>query len=200
MEGCHRRMGDVWLPNQVVSCHIMRQCFVVLEENWSSFFEFGDEYSLLRIAQSACVLIAGYFAGLRGEEIGKANLTGLLEDWDTAVRHPKHPHVPFMLAGRFKGTKKEVRFYQPLCCVTEDGFEIAKWFHRYLGCLLKKEITRGPLFPGKHPGLGMLISELNTGFFMVLREVQRKYPSLISDNLDVTMAFSVERSLRRGAT
>ena len=35
---------------------------------------------------------------------------------------------------------------------------------------------------------------------MVLREVQRKYPSLILDNLDVTTAFSVERSLRRGAT
>ena len=46
----------------------------------------------------------------------------------------------------------------------------------------------------------MLISELNTGFFMVLREVQKKYPSLISDDLDVTTAFSVERSLRRGAT
>ena len=89
----------------------MRQCFAVLEENWSSLLEFGDKYSLLCIARSACVLIAGYFAGLRGEEIGKATLTGLLEDWDTAVWHPDHPHVPFMLGGGFKNTKKEVRFY-----------------------------------------------------------------------------------------
>ena len=46
----------------------------------------------------------------------------------------------------------------------------------------------------------MSINKLNTGFFMVLQEVQRKYPSLILDDLDVTTAFSVEQSLRRGAT
>ena len=68
MQGCHRRMGDVWLPDKAVSHYVMRASFELLEEAWA---ELGhDKHYLLRISKTACILIAGYFVALRGEEIG----------------------------------------------------------------------------------------------------------------------------------
>ena len=137
MQGCHRRMGDVWLPDKAVSRYVMRASFELLEEAWA---EFGhDPYYLLRISKTACILIAGYFAALRGEEIGKASLDRILEYWEESTSHPVHPYVPFTLVGRFKGVDGLKLFVQPLAAVTEDNCQIGLWFRRYLYLLIKRE-------------------------------------------------------------
>lgn len=197
MQGCHRRMGDVWLPDKAVSRYVMRASFELLEEAWA---ELGhDEYYLLRLSKTACILIAGYFAALRGEEIGKASLDGILEYWRESMQHPIHPYVPFTLVGRFKGVDGLKLFVQPLAAVTEDQFQIGLWFRRYLSLLRKRGISTGPLFANQK-GKPMSISELDVDFHRILMEVQRTRASVIPDHVKIEEVYSTYRSLRRGAT
>ena len=77
MSGCHWRMGDVWLPDKAVSRYVFGACFLVLEKDWHDIWEHDkkDYFALHRVATAACVIIVGYFGGLRGEEIIKIDLT-----------------------------------------------------------------------------------------------------------------------------
>ena len=54
MLGCHRRMGDVWLPDQPITMKIMEVCLSELEENWTLFE--GDPFGRKRTALVACIL------------------------------------------------------------------------------------------------------------------------------------------------
>ena len=60
-------------------------------------------------------------------------------------------------------------------------------------------MTKGPLFQNES-GKGMLISELDVLFHLVLLGVQRKFASVIPDHVNVEEAYSTFRSLRRGAS
>ena len=194
MQGCHRRMGDVWLPDKAVSRYVMRASFELLEEAWA---EYGhDPYYLVRISKTACILIAGYFAALRGEEIGKASLDGILEYWEESTKHPVHPYVPFTLVGRFKGVDGLKLFVQPLAAVTEDDCRIGVWFRRYLSQLRKRGIVTGPLFANQK-GKPMSISELDVHFHGILLEVQWTRASVIPDHVKIEEVYSTFRSLRR---
>ena len=77
MSGCHRHMGDVWLPDKVVSRYIIVACFCVLEKDWNDIWEHYKEgyFALHWLAKASCVIIAGIFGGLQGEEINKIDLT-----------------------------------------------------------------------------------------------------------------------------
>jgi hypothetical protein len=60
-------MGDLWLPIRAVSRHKLVACFEILEERWTIFDK--DLVGRDMVASTACIIIAGYHGGLRGEEI-----------------------------------------------------------------------------------------------------------------------------------
>ena len=82
--GCHRRMGDIWLPNKAVSRYVIDGCFRVLERDLSDIWDRdkNDVFALWRVATAACVIIAGYFKGLQGEEINKVDLSVTQKHWE----------------------------------------------------------------------------------------------------------------------
>ena len=100
MQGCHRRMGDVWLPNRAISQYEMKACFEILENQWNG--SQLDKYRLKQTATTGCILIAGYFGGLRGEEINKVDAGGMTKHLEESVGNANHPHVSLMLSGTFK--------------------------------------------------------------------------------------------------
>lgn len=197
MQGLHRRMGDLWMPNKATSRYVIRGCFTVLDHNWD-FFGI-DNYSKLSISRAACIIITGYYGGLRGEEIGKAYLGAIRYFWNEGISHPDHPHVPLILAGSFKGETGIKLFCQPLAAITRDGRNLESWFSRYVSCLQNCNITSGPLF-WNDKGSAMSVAELDIPFHAVLLEVQRRFESIIPDSVKVEEEYSVNRSLRRGAT
>ena len=75
--GCHCRMRDVWLADKAVSRYVIDGYFLVLEKDWSEIWDHDkdDVFTLRRVAMAACVIIAGYFGGLPGEEINKVDLS-----------------------------------------------------------------------------------------------------------------------------
>jgi hypothetical protein len=197
MKGCHRRMGDVWMPDRPVTIQELLKCLDLLEDDWVTFEK--DDEGRLKAANLACMLITGFFAALRGEEIIRADVGAIRKYWDEAIGWPGAEHVPLMLAGRFKRETGEKLFCQPLAAKTKSGIDIRRWFHRYLMMLEKAGIKSGPMFRGKK-GSRASTAELDILLHRILERVQKKWPSLIPDTVNVKEEFSVYRSLRRGAT
>jgi len=90
-------------------------------------------------------------------------------------------------------------FCQPLAAVTKDGVNVSIWFSRYMTSLNVAGVTAGPLF-ATDKGKPMSIGELDVLFHALLKDVQLKYPSVISPEIDVKAEYSVYWSIRRGAT
>ena len=194
--GCHRRMGDVWKPNRALTQPILAACFRILEDEWKT-----PKLTLERkrkISLTACLLISGYFGSLRGEEINRIHLGLIRRDWEEAVVYAGAPHVPLCLLGQFKRQVGEKTFLQPLCTITEDGFQIGSWFQRALVTLNRLNVTKGLLFSNGKGGRAS-IAEMDVLLYSVLERVQLKFPSILPDSVIIEDEFSVYRSLRRGS-
>lgn len=202
MLGMHKRMGDVWIPDRAVTLAEVHSIFSLLEDDWNTFE--GDTRGRYDVALSAVMTLAGFFGGLRGEEITRVDVSSLLHHWREAITFAGAPHVPLMLAGRFKREIGEKLFCQPLAPVTKSGIRIQLWFERLLIVLRTARVTRGPLFrvsgrvPGTHKRAS--VGDLDAMFHPLLRRVQEVWPSVIPDEVKIEEAYSVGRSLRRGST
>ena len=122
----------------------MKACMDVLEDSWHK--PESDLNQQLEVPMAACLIISGYFGGLRGKEISKANLGAMRLHWKELVGYQCHPHVPLVLCGRFKGQIGEKLFCQPLVCGTDGGCPIEMWFVCLMKGLAKKCRLLGSLF------------------------------------------------------
>jgi hypothetical protein len=202
MKGCHKRMGDVWVPDRALTVKELTCALSLLQEDWITFR--NDIQGKKETCLMASTLISGFFAALRGEEIVRVDLGAMRKHWNEGVNHPEEPHVPLMLAGRFKREVGEKLFCQPLGMESKSQVLIALWFHRALDVLGKLGIVSGPMFrvPGKKSGSYKRASmgDLDPSFHRVLKRVQNRWPSIIPDTVNVAEEYSIFRSLRRGAT
>ena len=195
--GCHRRMGDVWKPNKALTRVELSACFTIFDLEWNSTKE-SDWDKRLRISNTACLLISGYYGALRGEELSRIHLGMIRANWNEAIRYPLARHVPLMLVGRFKNVKGQVVFCQPLATTTNDGFNIIQWFHRCISAHAAGGMGSGLLFRNEQ-GNKLSLAEMDTWLHDILHKVQQKFPSVIPDATQIEDEFSVYRSLRRGA-
>jgi len=193
--GAHRRMGDNLKPDKPLTAPILRASFSLLDAKWEAYK--GDPDGLLNTALTACMLLASYFAALRGEEVVRVDLGGMLGHWNESMNH-EVKHVPLMLAGRFKQVTGEKVFCQPLAHTTKGGMNIAKWFERAFKLYEEKGVRSGPLFRTSK-GKRACIGDLDVKLRALLREVQTKYPNVIGDAENLN-DYSMGRSGRRGAT
>ena len=113
------------MPDKATSWQVIRVSLKICEDMWMGAE--GDDYARMRATRVECVIIIGYFAALRGEKIGKADLGAMIKYWDKGMGHPDHPHVLLMLSGRFKGETREKIFCQPLEHVRDRGYNISFW-------------------------------------------------------------------------
>jgi hypothetical protein len=144
MRGCHRRMGDVWIPDRALTIRELLCCQTLLENDWELFK--GDAHGKLKMALTAVSLIGGFTAALRGEEIVRMDLGAIRKHWNESMEHPDAPHVPLMLAGRFKREVGEKLFCQPLSLESKSGLKIRLWMFRLMGAYDALKIVDGPVF------------------------------------------------------
>lgn len=196
IRGCHRRMGDVWLPDRPITAIEMNKSLEIMETDWSDAV--NDPGGRTQTATTACIFLAGYFASLRGEEIGKVDLGAMRNNWKEALSYPSAPHVPLMLAGRFKREIGEKLFTQPLAPTTASGAKIQVWFERLLRCLDTHGLRTGLMFRNDK-GRKLSIAEMDKMVHAILMRVQRKWPSVIPANVNVKEEYSSYRSFRRGS-
>jgi hypothetical protein len=122
MKGCHKWMGDIWIPDRALTMRELLCCQTLLEDDWAIFK--GDKEGRLKTALTAMMMIDGFAATLRGEEKVCMDLGAIRKHWDEAMEHPDAPHVPLMLAGRFKSEVGEKLFCQPLAPESKLGLKI----------------------------------------------------------------------------
>lgn len=55
-----KRLSDVWKPNKALTRVELSACFTILELEWNSTEE-SDWEKRLKISNTACLLISGYY-------------------------------------------------------------------------------------------------------------------------------------------
>ena len=202
MQGMHKRMGDIWIPDRAITIHEVLIAMSILEEDWNSMVEVGDIRGMERAALTAVMVIAGFFGGLRGEEITRIDIGLIRKHWEEAIT-AEDKHVPMMLNGRFKKETGEKVFCQPLCVKTKTGVEILLWFKRCIFATERRGISKGPLYRLRRT-TGKIaratVGDLDFLFVSLWKRVQEKSPKTIPASVDVADEFSISRSARRGAT
>jgi hypothetical protein len=202
MRGCHRRMGDIWIPDRALTIQELLCAQTLLENDWELFE--GDAHGKLKTALTAVSVIGGFAAVLRGEEIVRMDLGAIRKHWNESMEHPDAPHVPLMLAGRFKREVGEKLFCQPLALESKSGLKIWLWMFWLIGSYDALKIVDRPVFrtAGKGPGTirRAQIADLDPMMHAVLKRVQLSRPNVIPDSVDVKSEYSMFRSVRRGST
>ena len=197
IRGCHRRMGDVWLPDRPVLIPEIRGALEILEEDWATCA--NDPVGQISAGLTACLIISGFFAALRGEEIVRIDAGAMIHHWNESFNYSEAPHVPLMLVGRFKGELGEKVFTQPLAHVSASGITIMVWFWRTLGLLRQHGRGSGALFKNEKNKRAS-VAELDVMLHAILKRVQARWPNLVPDHIKVQDEYSSLRSFRRGAT
>jgi hypothetical protein len=204
MKGMHKRMGDVWIPDRPLTIGEIKASLQILEEDWKLYLKVHDGHGLQKAGLTAIVLISGFFAALRGEEIVRIDIGSMRHHWTEAMGCADGKHVPLMLAGRFKRETGEKLFCQPLATESKSGVKIAEWFHRTLWILGKLGTESGPMFRSESKGGSKYkkasVGDLDHLLHSILGRVQKNRPEIIGASVDVMEEYSASRSMRRGAT
>ena len=216
MAGCHRRMGDVWIPDRAVTLDEVHCGLRILEKEWESF---PQGQRRLEVALTGALIVIGFCAALRGEEIPQVDVGLIRKYWEEGIHCPAVSHVPLALAGRFKQTDGTFRLYvQPLAEKSSSGIEIRKWIERSIRELHLRKVTHGPLFRRVSKtskggnGPWRLISTPKSEFLEKIRRIKFFYAQFIficavfnynpafqpkSANLGLTMHISLASSRDR---
>ena len=201
MAGCHRRMGDVWIPDRAVTLDEVHCGLEILEGEWKKS---PQGQRRLELALTGALVVIGFCAALRGEEIPQVDVGLLRKYWMEGINYTPAPHIPLALAGRFKQTDGTFRLYiQPLAIKTGSGIEIRVWIGRAIKELELRKVTSGPMFrqtdkTGKTRRA--LVGDLDHLFHGLWKRIQHRRPDLMADNIKVDEVYSARRSFRRGAT
>ena len=187
------------MPDHPLTKELLDACFQLLDAKWEVFE--GDHVGRKNTALLACMLISGYYGALRGEEVNRVELGGINKYWDEAIsRSDDKKHVPLVLGGTFKRETGMKFFTQPLAYTTKSGRCLGEWFERIRKLYKEEGVVTGPLFRNETKVRRASIAEMDVPLHALLREVQRKFPNLIPDNVRIEDSYSMYRSTRRGAT
>jgi hypothetical protein len=197
--GCHKRMGDVWIPDRAITIDELQAALGILDKDWDRVKDLGTE-ERLGVAVQGVLFSTGFASGLRGEELPRIDIASLRKHWSEAVNHPRICHIPLCLKGRFKRQVGEKTFVQPLAYETKSGIKIGVWMKRLLRAYQELGIHSGPLFRKGKGVQRAKVTDLDMVFWDVLYRVQETLPHIISPSVIIHEEYSVMRSLRRGVT
>lgn len=196
-KGCHKRMGDIVIPDRALSVDILVEIFNSLEGEWGAVMTDRERW---RLALEGCFYIISFVCALRGEEVPLTNLAGIREHLEESGRH-KAPHVLVALLGRFKNEHGDSNYHLlPIVNVTHSGLEPRKSIERGVVWCERMGYTRGPLFKDLETGEKLKASAFEAQFFRRLVSIQNSRPDLIGAGVDIEEQYGVSRSFRRGAT
>jgi len=203
MQGMHKRMGDVWIPDRALTLDEVLHMLLILEEDWATMA--NDDVGRLQCALLACAILGTFGNGLRGEELIRTELGEIRKYWEESLGHPTTPHVPWVMSGRFKQVVGEKLYFQPMAIRSKSGLEYKRWLERMIYSYKQFGVTTGPVFRvagGKtgSPVRRSSVGDLDPPFHDLLKRVQERFPNVIHESVNVEDEYSLRRSGRRGST
>jgi hypothetical protein len=145
--GMHNRMGDKVVQDFGLSRGVVQKLQEVMEGEWIGAE--NSEVKKMEIAQLAVFVVVGYARALRGEEIPKLEITGLLKHFaEGGKTEPKH--VMLSVMGRLKQEDGERQHFLPVAAVTKSEIKIREWTRRLIELKVKCRHAQGFLFRRKN--------------------------------------------------
>lgn len=180
------------MPDKATTIDKIHHSYLLLDEDWLKYAD--DPNMRLQTALTAMILVGGFSGALRGEELPKIDLGAIRKYWQEAVLHPRTPHVPLVLTGRFKMTEGEKLFFLPLACRSASGIDNRLWTHRAIEAYGKLGVTSGPLFRVAQKGPKVKrssVGDLDVLFHGILLRVQERWPQVLPPSTRVQDEISV---------
>ena len=193
--GLHKRMGDVVKSDYAVTSEIVKELLEQLDSEWEVA---SCDSERKRIADMGLVIAAGFLCGLRGEEIMKVDLGGLMKYLDPGRDHATCPHLIVALLGRLKGETGERYHMMVMSRVSRSGIVGGIWADKVVEVNRRNGRTKGHVFTKGRAGQAK-IGDFEDEFINRLEGLRLIRPGLFEPGIDIAAAYSLLRSLRRGS-
>jgi hypothetical protein len=195
LEGCKKRMGQDWRPDQAVTPVIMLALLAHLD---TLVVNSPDAHTTYTLMMAGAFYTASYVLSLRGPEGLLLDLEGLLEERN---RDPSQ-YIVVALWGKIKGEHHERSHLLPSVNLTGSGIEVRRWIDQAVLLAQSSGRSRGPLMLDKL-GKKITSAKLNEIFHEALislfRSGEVEFPSVIKTEEDIRERFNIFRSMRRGS-
>ena len=199
LNGMRFRIGERLRQDLALTPEIIVEVLSICEEQWTLAQEGGFHDLAKAEVEIACFFILSYAGGLRGFEVPKVVVHGLVDQFVEQEEDGRPPHVGVPLRGRFKGregiTSNLIIF---LVQRTNSGVEVGRWLKRMVNTLEREGITSGWMFRGDN-GAQAQASFFRPRFYEKLLEAKERSPHLFAPGVDVMEDYGHIRSCRRGA-
>ena len=194
--GTKYRTGQIRKQNEAFTPDIVHALDKVSQEMWEKSL---DETEKKRLEELMSYVIMEFCGNLRGEEVPRLSLSGLLTFWEETIAAPE-PYIMLTLHGKFKGDGEIHRWHCiPIPIHTRTGLPVMKWIRRLIRRIVVKEgRSHGWVFADP-TGRPRKLSYYDPFLLERLDEVKTHFKGVISQATPVE-DFSLWRSGRRGAT
>jgi hypothetical protein len=193
-EGCKKRMGQDWRPDQAVMSELMVELLRAVESRMRGS---KSESEVIQWTLAGGYFALCFVASLRGSEGLLLDVEALLEKADTS-----ESYVIFPLLGRVKGESHSRHHLLASVNVTASGIQVRTWHGRITYMSRLQGRTRGPAFVDEHQRQSSS-QQMNRRFHTCLVDCWSSHPSLFPPNItseaNVWEKYDVFRSMRRGS-
>ena len=196
VEGCERRMGNVWKPNEAFNTTLLLTVIDYanerLEENISA-----TENDRWLVFITYCVIT--YTLSLRGTEGFYLDLCGLIRFQDSGSE--RHFIIP--LLGQVKGEHHDRCHLFPCIKKTSSGIPVFDWVTRLREHKKSLGFIDGPAI-SDHKGKVLSCSNIDDSLHEILGDIWHSSPHLFPDTIkrkeDLAERYQAFRSFRRAST
>ena len=99
-------MGDAWILNRAIMADESKVALAILEEDFCSR---GDDEQEVEVCLTGSLIVTGYMAVLRGEEITQIEVALMRKCWSEGTYYKREPHILLTLVGRFKQNFRNIQ-------------------------------------------------------------------------------------------
>ena len=195
LQGCKRRMGQDWRPDQAVSSELMGELLREVDSRISSSSSLQEAANWVT---AGAYFVSCYVLSLRGSEGLLIDLGGLK---DYLTRDPPE-RVTVTLLGKVKGEHHVRHHVLPAVSVTSSGLPIKSWIKKLVAVRSREGRRDGPAVCGPN-GEVLETSMLNDLFHEALIAIYERQPGLFLADIkgpeDIESKYNVFRSFRRGS-
>ena len=194
-EGCKKRMGHDWRPDQAIEPRLLKQVLAQIE---LAILRSADEEHRFDLVITGAFLTICYVVSLRGPEGFLLDLEGMNDLWNDEPLE----HTVICLWGQVKGKTAERPHALASVNVTGSGIAVRVWIYRALTACRSQGRTTGPMM-WNTKGNPYTSAKINEIFHFFLEEVFERnpklFPATIKSKEDINNDYNIFRSMRRGS-
>jgi hypothetical protein len=197
MEGLHKRVGEIRMPDKILGIEEVHAIDRTLERE---FKHARTRTERKRISEMGTWLIGGVCTGLRGEEMLLIDLFGTAKSVAQFMKvDAPDPHFKFVILGRTKGVQEDGHKFAIPCVKETQGTHLRPgiWLERLICVKREMEQTHGRLF--QRSLRKAKLCEFEDDFYRMIERVQDT-TNLIASDVDVRNEYGLPRTTRRTAT